>query len=284
MLAEVLRHLRCPVCAGRLAAVASALTCPRRHSFDVARQGFVQLTAGPVGHGGDTAGMVGARVEFLGGGHYDFISAALAGAARQAVTHPGDRRVLVADVGAGTGRHLAAVLDAVPDSDGVALDASKPALRRAARAHPRCAAVLCDVWRALPLADGAADLVLDVFAPRNGAEFARVVRPGGALLVVTPAPEHLAELVPALGLLRVDPAKPERVAASLPPQFRRYREELLGRRLALRHAEVAALVAMGPSAWHTDPDRLAAAVARLPEPVHVTASVRLSGYRRTGPG
>jgi 23S rRNA (guanine745-N1)-methyltransferase len=51
----------------------------------------------------------------------------------------------------------------------------------------------------LPLADACADLMLDIFAPRNGAEFHRVLRPGGALLVVTPHPDHLAELVGPLG-------------------------------------------------------------------------------------
>ena len=84
---------------------------------------------------------------------------------------------------------------------------AKPAARRAARAHPRAGAAVCDVWRGLPLADACADVVLDVFAPRNGAEFRRVLRPGGRLVVVTPTPAHLAELVPLLGLIGVDPDK-----------------------------------------------------------------------------
>ncbi|MFC0528144.1 putative RNA methyltransferase [Phytohabitans kaempferiae] len=298
---DVVAHLRCPVCGEPLASPGgSALRCPRGHSFDLARQGYVNLTTGHAPHSGDTAQMVAARADFLAAGHYDFISSALAQAARTA--YPGG---LVLDAGAGTGRHLAAVLDALPGAPGLALDASKPALRRAARAHPRAGAALCDTWGRLPVADGAAGVVLDVFAPRNGPEFRRVLRPGGVLLVVTPAPDHLAELVARLGLLRVDPDKAERVAASLDGHFALARESTLTRTLELSPREAAALVAMGPSAWHTapglassDPRSAAtraeragrpwrpaseasasgAAPVELPGPITVTASVRLGVY------
>src|SRR6202044_3128376 len=72
----------------------------------------------------------------------------------------------------------------------------------------------------LPVADGAAAVVLDVFAPRNGAELRRVLHPAGRLLVVTPSPGHLAELAGPLGLLSVDPRKDERLAGTLGPYFR----------------------------------------------------------------
>jgi 23S rRNA (guanine745-N1)-methyltransferase len=263
------------VCGLPLTVRTPALTCTNSHSFDVARQGYVQLSAGPLSHAGDTPDMVRSRQDFLARGHYDFISAALAAAA-----DPGAE--LVVDAGAGTGRHLAAVLAALPGAVGVALDASKAALRQAARAHPRIGAVRCDVWRELPLAGDRADLVLDAFAPRHGAEFARVLRPAGTLLVVTPTAGHLHELVDALGLLRVDPDKEERVATGLAPWFRQDRLEVLDRTLELDRAEVATLVGMGPSAWHAEPARLAEAIAGLAEPVRVTASVRLGGYHKKG--
>jgi 23S rRNA (guanine745-N1)-methyltransferase len=268
--ADVVTHLRCPVCGEPLDAAPEALRCPRGHSFDVARQGYVNLSAGRSPHAGDTAQMVAARAEFLAAGHYDFISAALAGAARAAY-----QGGLVLDAGAGTGRHLATVLDALPAAPGLALDVSKPALRRAARAHPRAGAALCDTWGRLPVADGAAGVVLDVFAPRNGPEFRRVLRPGGVLLVVTPAPDHLAELVERLSLLQVDPDKAERVAASLDGHFALAGEAALTRRLTLSPREAATLVGMGPSAWHTAPGT---AQVALPGPITVTASVRLGVY------
>ncbi|MGK5518599.1 putative RNA methyltransferase [Micromonospora sp. URMC 107] len=285
---RVVDRLRCPVCAQPLAEVAAgaarALRCPRRHSFDVARQGYVNLLAGRAPHVGDTAEMVAARADFLSAGHYDLISTALAAAATQAVEHlagarPDGTYPLVVDAGAGTGRHLAAVLAALPDAAGLALDVSKPALRRAARAHPRAAAALADTWQRLPLADAGTAVLLNVFAPRNGAEFHRVLDPAGSLLVVTPAADHLTELVGALGLLRVDPAKADRVAESLGGHFAPAASTVHRRELALTGPEVATLVGMGPSAWHADPAGLAARVAALPEPVRVTVAVRLTVWR-----
>ncbi|PWR07143.1 23S rRNA methyltransferase [Micromonospora acroterricola] len=289
---RVLDRLRCPVCGEPLAEVTTgttaALRCPRRHSFDIARQGYVNLLAGRAPHAGDSAEMMAARADFLAAGHYDLIPAALADAASQAVRHLRETRPeaavldaypLVVDAGAGTGRYLGAVLAALPDAVGLALDVSKPALRRAARAHPRAAAALADTWQRLPLADASTAVLLNVFAPRNGPEFHRVLDPAGALLVVTPAADHLTELVDALDLLRVDPDKADRVAGSLGGHFTPVGSALHRAELTLTRPEVATLVGMGPSAWHTDPAALAARLAALPEPVRVTVAIRLDVSR-----
>ncbi len=282
--ARILDRLRCPVCGEPLAettaGTARALRCPRRHSFDIARQGYVNLLAGRAPHSGDSAEMVAARADFLAAGHYDTVAAALAATAAEVVARAAERAYpLVVDAGAGTGWYLATVLAAVPDAVGLALDVAKPALRRAARAHPRAAAALADTWQRLPLADASAAVLLNVFAPRNGPEFHRVLDPAGALLVVTPAADHLAELVDALDLLRVDPAKAERVAGSLSAHFTEESATEHRARLTLRRTDVATLVGMGPSAWHADPARLAERIAALPEPVPVTLAVRLGVHR-----
>ncbi|MEU8253962.1 putative RNA methyltransferase [Micromonospora inaquosa] len=291
---RILDRLRCPVCGEPLAeataGTARALRCPRRHSFDIARQGYVNLLAGRAPHSGDTVEMVAARADFLAAGHYDVISAALAAAATDAVgrlpatvraepTPDFEAYPLVVDAGAGTGRYLGAVLAALPDAVGLALDVSKPALRRAARAHPRAAAALADTWQRLPLADASTAVLLNVFAPRNGAEFHRVLDPAGTLLVVTPDTDHLAELVAALDLLRVAPDKADRVTDSLGGHFTPVSSAVHRAELALTRPEAASLVGMGPSAWHTDPAALAARLAALPEPVRVTVAVRVDGYR-----
>lgn len=276
---DILHRLRCPLCEGVLSEATAGptrtLRCQRGHCFDVARHGYVPLAAGRLDHQGDSSPMVAARAEFLAAGHYDFITAALAAAALADRCRP----AFVVDVGAGTGHHLAGVLEAVPEALGLALDVSKPALRRAARSHPRAAAVLCDTCGRLPLASGSADLLLNVFAPRNGAEFRRVLSGDGRLLVATPEQRHLGELVEALGLLTVDPAKADRVLASLGAWFGEAGGDQHERRLSLRHSQVRAVVAMGPSAWHTSPEDLSARLAALPDPVEVTASVRVSCFR-----
>ncbi|GIF64760.1 ubiquinone biosynthesis protein [Asanoa ishikariensis] len=263
---DVVAYLRCPVCREPLHVRERTLRCPRGHSFDLARQGYADLSAGRSPHTGDTPEMVAARDAFLASGHYAFVSAALAEAA-------GGAAGIAVDVGGGTGQHLKTVLDANPALHGLVLDASKPALRRAARVHERAGAVRTDAWGRLPLADHDTAVLLDVFAPRNGAEFHRVLRPDGRLLVVTPEPDHLAELVTALGLLSVDPAKEERLAASLDAHFTLTRRRSLRSTLRLDRDEVATVVGMGPSAWHRD-----AATIDLPTPVDVTAAIRLDEW------
>ncbi|MEV4614496.1 putative RNA methyltransferase [Kitasatospora sp. NPDC049258] len=291
MLQDIEHSLACPHCAHHLVLHGRTLRCAAGHSFDQARQGYVSLLPGDAHTGtGDTAEMVAARADFLAAGHYRPVADALADAARG--TGPG----LVADLGAGTGYYLAHVLDRLEALDrldpggpggplggerwaGAALDISKYALRRAAKAHPRIGAVVCDAWRPLPLLDGCADLVLNVFAPRNGPELRRVLRPGGRLLVVSPTSRHLRELVAALGLLSVDEDKERRIDEKLGPWFDRAERSEVEFRLRLSHADAAAVVAMGPSAWHTDRERLADSLAGLPEPVEVTGSVLVSTYR-----
>jgi 23S rRNA (guanine745-N1)-methyltransferase len=275
VLDDALPFLVCPLDAGALHREGGALGCAQGHRFDVTRQGAVTLLPGHRKAEGDSAAMVAARVAFLDAGHFAPLSAALA---EEAAAHAGAEGC-IADVGAGTGHHLAAVLGRLPGRVGIALDASPAALRHAARSG--VAAVGCDTWRGLPLRDGAAALVLDVFAPRNGAELARVLARDGAVLVATPAAGHLAELVAALDLLQVDQAKDRRLEGTLAPHLHQVAASDCTFPLALSHDAAAHLAAMGPSARHRDPADLRAAVARLPEPVPVTVAVRLTVWRRS---
>ena len=269
MSADLVRLLRCPVCGAPLLREERALRCVARHSFDIARQGYVTLLAGRA-PAGDTAPMVAAREAFLSGGHYRWLAEAVADHARGEV---------ILDAGAGTGYYLAAALERT-EGAGIALDSSGYALRRAVRAHPRILAVRADLWRRLPIGDGVVDLVLNVFAPRNAAEFHRALRPGGRLLTVTPTSDHLAELVDRLGLLTVDQDKDRRLSDSLGQWFTRVAGEARRVPLRLTHADVRSLVAMGPSAWHTDSEAIAARIAELPEPTTVTASCQITLWER----
>ena len=279
MLEEVIDCLRCPHCASGLGLVGRTVRCPNGHAFDLARQGYVSLLPGDArAHRGDTAAMVAAREAFLAAGHFDAIADAVAEECERSLAgRPGG---CIVDLGAGTGHYLSRVLDRLPDREGIALDASRHALRRAARAHARIGAVGCDAWATLPVVDEAAALVLSVFAPRRGDEIARVLRPGGALLVVAPTGRHLEELVPALGLLSVDRRKRERLDEKLRPLLSPTSEKAWEAPMSLRRHEVAAAVMMGPSAWHADEAAIRRRIDSLPEPLTVTASVTLSVYRR----
>jgi 23S rRNA (guanine745-N1)-methyltransferase len=283
VLDDVLPYLACPYCGAGLTRTGTALHCARGHAFNVARQGYASLLPKKArGEGGDTAAMVQARADFLAAGHFADLATGVARAAAEAIAAAaadGARAGCVVESGAGTGYYLARVLDALPGRVGIALDRSRYALRRAARAHERIGAVACDVWRRMPVAATAAVLALNVFAPRNGAELRRILNPAGRLVVVTPDDDHLRELARALGLLAVDERKQERLAGKLGPYFdltsqREYRDALeLGR------ADMLAAAQMGPAAWHADEADLAARVRSLPEQVTATVSVRVAVFR-----
>ena len=155
----------------------------------------------------------------------------------------------VLDAGSGTGHYLSHVLSDGPDRHGLALDASTPAV---ALSVVRCASpgLVADTWKPLPLRSGRADVILCVFAPRNAAEFARVLRPDGILVVVTPGPEHLAELRAAGLAIGMQEDKLEALHRGLGSHFARTTHAAVRFTMQLDTAAAHALAAMGPSGHH----------------------------------
>ncbi|MGN7222237.1 putative RNA methyltransferase [Curtobacterium flaccumfaciens] len=305
---DLLPMLACPVCAEPLGRVdGGQVGCPNGHRFDEAKQGHLTLLpAKRRALTADTPEMVDARLRFLGRGHYAPVERALAAIVADA-TAPG----IVLDVGSGPGTYLAHALDAahVPDGRpvaapdasapagsrpgprlgvapdalapvgrqstrrlGVALDLSAVAIRRAARAHERAGAVVGDVTERLPVVDGAAAVLLDVFAPRNQTEYARVLHAAGVLAVVTPRAGHLAELAEAT--ISVDPEKERRLHDSLTPSFALRSSEDLTWTMELSAEDVHDVVHMGPSHHHVAADTVF-------EPATVTAAVTVSTWTPT---
>ncbi len=267
----MLGALRCPVCEGPLSRVlplsgpvpdAPALGCEDGHRFDIARQGYVSLLGG----GGtvlssDTADMIAARRTALETAPYRALRSAVAAAVAAAVA--GRDTPLVVDAGCGTGQYLSSCLTAAAGSRGVGLDLSKYAARAAAKCHPRAAAVVADLWQRWPVASGAVDAVLAVFAPRGFTEAARVLAPGAVLVVLTPRSDHLAELITPMGMLGVAPDKLERLAASLAAAgFGSITSTAVQRHEPWSTDAVFAAVAMGPSAFHADRAQLRRRVDR----------------------
>jgi 23S rRNA (guanine745-N1)-methyltransferase len=271
---------------------AGNLVCGTGHSFDAARQGYFNFL---VGKGtvfeADSADMVAARFDFLSAGHYQPLADAVAGLAAPVLTAVA--RPAVLDAGTGTGHFLRTLLDWAgrdlasqdPGSRGRApvaalgLDISKFALRRAARMNPEALNVVGDIWQPLPVADNAVDVVTVVFAPRNAPEFARVLRPGGRLVVVTPRPGHLAEVARQAGMLGIEPAKDERLAASLQDLFTPVEARDLEVELSLGPRDVANLALMGPAGHHLDRAALADLEAELPTRTAVSGRFRISAFR-----
>jgi len=183
-------ELLCPICAGKLTRQNRTWMCEKKHSFDIARQGYVNLL--PVQQKrslqpGDTKEQVASRREFLDGGFYSPICQALC---QLALDHGCTGPVL--DIGCGEG-YYSSRLAKVLDTPLVGLDISKEAVRCAAARH-KDALWLCASAAHLPVANSSIGLVTSLFALTMPEEFLRVLRPDGAFIQVLAAQDHLLGL------------------------------------------------------------------------------------------
>jgi len=269
--------LACPRCGLAIGRVDGSLRCDRGHTFDIARQGYAAFTAGGgPHHQGDTAPMVAARGDFLRAQHYAPIADAISAGCADAGW--------CVEVAGGTGYYSARVLEARSALNGVTIDVSKHAAKAAARAHPRLASLTGDAYSTLPVASGSAQLVLSVFGPRRGKEVARILAPGGEVVVVTPRQSHLVELREYFSLLTIGAEKEARLDVAMEPLVLSKRTEL-EYTAVLTTADVMSSIMMGPNAFHHDRFAIQAMTPASFDALSVTVSVTVSRFRwATGMG
>lgn len=264
-------ELLCPICALPLSRTGREYRCAGGHSFDIARQGYVNLLAVQLKkslHPGDTREQVLARRAFLDEGYYAPIADALCRIARET----GAEGPLV-DIGCGEGYYSTRLRDAL-GAELVGLDISKEAVR-CASARDKNATWLCTTAAHLPLARGCAGTVSSLFALTVPGEFHRVLKENGILLQVLAAEDHLMGLksviYPELHHVPKDPV-PEI------PGFSLIKSENIRFSFAVEGEQVQNLLSMTPHVYRIGregAERLAA-TARLTD----TASCVISAYRR----
>lgn len=285
--------LECPHCGRGMESVDMGVVCGGGHSFDRARQGYLTLF-GPRGRrfSGDTAEQVAARDRVLGSGLFDAVAEALVDAAlhdaglddvtfHRAATGDDHAAPLLLEAGAGTGFYLDRVVNAVraahrsPDRVlGVGTEVSAAAARRLARANPHVAAVIADTWDRLPFEGGSVDLLQVVFAPRNAAEFARVLRPGGTLVIAVPGEGHLEPLRTRAEMLRPVADKGERLDADMAHAFEPLRVHRVDATVTVPVSTAVDLALMGPSGVHLDRSTLEGRLGAGRSPVRLHVEVR----------
>lgn len=177
--------LKCPVCDLLLNTDVKTLKCSKGHSFDRAKQGYTNLFLKSSQNSGDNKEMVDARLNFLNKGHYQPLLDAL----KQELNLL-DCQTIV-DLGCGEGFYTSGIKN---DSNLViGIDISKKAISYASRNYKNIEFVLASIYD-VPVFNTSTDLCLNIFAPYPKEEIKRILKPGGYLVKIDPAANHLIEL------------------------------------------------------------------------------------------
>ncbi|MCR5457017.1 MAG: methyltransferase domain-containing protein [Clostridiales bacterium] len=184
----------CPVCKELLFQSGNSMKCCNNHSFDISRRGYVNLLlSNTTSNHGDDKNMVIARRDFLNLGYYSKLAETISDTI---VEYASDRSNIL-DIGCGEGYYTSLVKEKLNSCGNSSLisgiDISKTALDYACRRNNTISYAVASAF-ALPLADNAVDIVLNIFAPHEISEISRVLKDNGYFVIVLPQKRHLWEL------------------------------------------------------------------------------------------
>ena len=263
-------ELICPICGQALQRCEREYRCGNRHSFDIARQGYVNLLTVQQKkslHPGDTREQVLSRRAFLDENHYFPIADALCRTAAEL-----GAKGPILDIGCGEGYYATKLADTL-NAELVGLDISKEAVRVAAAKYKN-ALWLCATAAHLPIADCSAGCVTSLFALTMPEEFRRVLKPDGLYFQVLAAQDHL------LGLKRIIyPELKLKEKDSVPdlPGFRLIKSVPIRFTFTIEGDQVRNLLSMTPHVYRISKEGAARLAAT--ESLTDTASAVLNVYR-----
>lgn len=265
------QNLMCPVCRQRLELVSKTWRCEQGHSYDIAKQGYVNLHVVQHKHSknpGDTPESVDARRAFLQGGYYQPL--------QQAVVHllKDLKAKMVLDIGCGEGYYTSAMQQVVEQCIGV--DIAKNAVQRAAKLNDKVTWVV-GTGATLPVIDQSMDVCTSLFSPIPQTEILRVLKDDGYLIVVTPATDHLYAMREAL-FEQVNPHTPQKFVEQLQDLFELKEQQVIDAPLVLDQQALKNLIAMTPYAYKASPERR----MQLEQKAHlqVTASFQIYLFQK----
>lgn len=252
---QILQAIRCPICHSAMSlsmgkdGTAVSLLCvgAKRHCYDMAASGYVNLALPGRTDGGDSKEAVRARREFLNLGYYAPAADALAETVCQ---YANAKEGIIIDAGCGEGYYSERLAGKGYSVAGV--DLSRPAVDSAAKRFSRGGREhgffgVASVYE-LPFADESASAVVNVFAPCAEREFIRVLRPNGILAVMYAGPEHLMGLKRAM----YDRVHENDTRADLPSELTKIEERRICFEVCVEGGEaVQNLFSMTPYYWKT---------------------------------
>ena len=180
----------CPICQENLTLLESSLKCCNRHSFDLAKFGYVNLAPQIKQSANYDKENFQNRQQILEAGFYQAILDAVSDLLASSKT-----ATTILDIGCGEGFYSRKLQENHPEKTFYAFDISKDSVQIAAKSEPNWAVnwFVGDLAR-LPIKDASMDILLDIFSPANYGEFRRVLSKDGILIKVIPTKNHLKEI------------------------------------------------------------------------------------------
>ena len=180
----------CPICQENLTLVESSLKCCNRHSFDLAKFGYVNLAPQIKQSANYDKENFQNRQQILEAGFYRAILEAVSDLLASSKT-----TTIILDIGCGEGFYSRKLQENHPEKTFYAFDISKDSVQIAAKSEPNWAVnwFVGDLAR-LPIKDASMHILLDIFSPANYGEFRRVLSKDGILIKVIPTENHLKEI------------------------------------------------------------------------------------------
>ncbi len=238
----------CPLCQTPLITQEHGFACQQRHTFDRAKEGYVNLL--PVQHKGsrdpgDSPEMLLARRQFLDEDHYLPLRNAVVNQLQAALAEHNAPTIL--DLGCGEGYYTSGLTQISKNIYG--LDVSKHAVKWAAKRYRAIQFCVASGYR-LPFADNSLDAITRIYAPSKTEELARSLRTGGVLLTVVPGPRHLYQFKEMIYQeVQLHSDKPEEL-----PGFEMISQKQLSYPLNLGPQSATQLLQMTPFAWRASPE------------------------------
>lgn len=236
-------YFLCPLCQGDLTMAGTSLLCPKKHCFDMAKFGYVNLAPQIKQSKDYDKTSFENRQLILEAGFYQHILEKIEEILTDA---PAPARIL--DVACGEGYYSRQLKATLPDKDFYAFDISKPSIQLAAKADKSLAVnwFVGDLAH-IPLKSQSMDRILDIFSPANYQEFSRLLAPNGRLIKVIPTSQHLVEIREKVG--KTDYSN-EDIKEHFMASFELEGSQTVSATYALQPTEKEALLAMTPLLFH----------------------------------
>lgn len=250
---------RCPICASTMKLIdETRLVCDLTHSFDLSKQGYVNLA--PQAHSTKyDQSLFKARKTVIESGFFNPLLEAITETIQSQI---GERESsTIIDAGCGEGSHLTSLLSQLGNTfTGVGIDLAKEGVLAAAKEHPGAIWTVADLANC-PFQDERFDVLLNILSPANYAEFSRLLKPGSLFIKVVPETHYLKELREVF-YEKTDDKKEENRVERIGNQFKVLKTERISYEFPLDKELLATLIHMTPLTWGASEEKIEQALEK----------------------